>query len=81
MQARESAAGERKRLGKHWQQRLQRARYDVELAERRYQADDPENRLVAATLEKHWEDALCEERQLHEEHDRFLRETPPQLSR
>jgi hypothetical protein len=80
MQARESAAGERKRLGKHWQQRLQRARYDVELAERRYQAVDPENRLVAATLEKHWEDALCEERQLHEEHDRFLRETPPQLS-
>lgn len=80
MKARENAAQERKRLGKHWQQRLQRARYDVELAEQRYQAVDPENRLVASTLEKRWEEALREERQLQEEHERFLCETPPQLS-
>ena len=49
---------ERERLEKHWKQKLQRARYDVELAERRYQAVDPENRLVAATLERQWEDGL-----------------------
>lgn len=80
MKAREDAAQERKRLGKHWQQRLQRAHYDVELAERRYQAVDPENRLVASALEKRWEATLQEERQLQEEYDRFLCEAPPQLS-
>ncbi|MGH7120368.1 MAG: hypothetical protein ACREFP_15495, partial [Acetobacteraceae bacterium] len=62
------------------QQRSQRARYEVELAERRYQAVDPDNRLVAATLEKHWEEALHQERQLQEEYDRFVRETPLQLT-
>ena len=67
---------ERQRLQKHWQQRLQRARYDAELAERRYQAVDPENRLVAASLEKRWEDLLAQQQQLQEEYDRFTRETP-----
>ena len=71
---------ERQRLDKHWQQRRKRARYDVEMAERRYQAVDPENRLVASTLEKQWEKALSEERQVQEEYDRFLNETPLRLS-
>ncbi len=71
---------ERKRLEKHWQQRQKRARYDVELAERRYQAVDPENRLVAATLEKRWEELLGQERQLQEDYDRFAQETPLQLT-
>lgn len=71
---------ERNAVQKNWQQRLKRARYDVELAERRYQAVDPENRLVAATLEKRWEELLGKERQLQEEYDRFSRETPHQLT-
>jgi DNA invertase Pin-like site-specific DNA recombinase len=71
---------ERKRLEKHWQQRQKRARYDVELAERRYQAVDPENRLVAATLEKRWEELLGQERQLQEDYDRFVQQTPLQLT-
>jgi len=71
---------ERRRLEKHWQQRRQRARYDVELAERRYQAVDPDNRLVAATLEKRWEELLAQEKQLQEEYDRFVRQTPVSLS-
>lgn len=71
---------ERMRLEKHWQQRRQRARYDTELAERRYQAVDPENRLVAGTLEKRWEQLLVEEKQLEEEYDRFRSETPIRLS-
>ena len=37
---------------------LQQASYDASLAERRYAACDPENRLIAAQLEKHWEAAL-----------------------
>ena len=37
---------------------LQQARYDASLAERRYAACDPDNRLIAATLEKNWDAAL-----------------------
>jgi hypothetical protein len=67
---------ERQRLEKHWQQRLKRARYDAELAERRYQAVDPDNRLVAAGLERRWEELLGQQQQLQEEYDRFVRATP-----
>ena len=37
---------------------LQQANYDASLAERRYAACDPDNRLIAAQLEKAWEAAL-----------------------
>jgi DNA invertase Pin-like site-specific DNA recombinase len=37
---------------------LQQARYDATLAERRYAACDPDNRLIAAQLERNWEVAL-----------------------
>ena len=37
---------------------LQQARYEASLAERRYAACDPDNRLIAAQLEKNWETAL-----------------------
>lgn len=46
---------------------LQQARYEAQLAERRYAACDPDHRLIAAQLEESWEAALrrvqsCEER-------------------
>ena len=37
---------------------LQRLRYEVDLARRQYDLVDPENRLVAAELERRWESAL-----------------------
>ena len=37
---------------------LRQALYEAGLAERRYAACDPDNRLIAAQLEKNWEDAL-----------------------
>src|SRR3954453_21533869 len=37
---------------------LRQARYEASLAERRYAACDPDNRLIAAQLEKGWETAL-----------------------
>lgn len=43
---------------------LQQARYDASLAERRYAACDPDNRLIAAQLEKNWEIALRRARDL-----------------
>jgi DNA invertase Pin-like site-specific DNA recombinase len=50
-------------IGRQWQMRLERAEYEAALAERRYQEVDPSQRLVAATLERRWNDALlhCEE--------------------
>ncbi len=45
-------------LSRQWQMRLQRAQYEAQLAERRYQEVDPSNRLVAATLEQRWDEAL-----------------------
>jgi len=56
--------GERRRMA---DLELQQARYEASLAERRYAACDPDNRLIAAQLEKSWETALrrvaaCEER-------------------
>ncbi len=58
---------------------LQQARYEATLAERRYAACDPDHRLIAAQLEKSWEDALqrvrrCEQRL--EEFDRVQAEMP-----
>ena len=44
-------------IGTQWRMRIERARYDADLAERRYEAVDPDNRLIAATLEKRWNEA------------------------
>jgi hypothetical protein len=38
---------------------LEEARYQVRLAARRYEAVDPDNRLVAAELERRWNEALA----------------------
>jgi DNA invertase Pin-like site-specific DNA recombinase len=43
---------------------MQQARYEASLAERRYAACDPDNRLIAAQLEKNWERALRRVREL-----------------
>lgn len=42
----------------HWQIRLERARYEAERAERQFDAVEPENRLVARTLEQRWNEKL-----------------------
>ena len=43
---------------RQWHMRIERAEYEVALAERRYQECDPANRLVAGTLERRWNDAM-----------------------
>jgi hypothetical protein len=45
-------------IAAQWHRRIERARYEADLAERRYEVVDPANRLVAATLESRWNDAL-----------------------
>jgi DNA invertase Pin-like site-specific DNA recombinase len=58
---------ERAETRKQWELQLQRADYEVELARRRYEATDPENRLVASELEAHWEAELHRRDQLRRE--------------
>src|SRR5262249_60687945 len=43
---------------KHWRLGVERASYVASLAERRYRAVDPDNRLVALGLERAWEESL-----------------------
>ena len=47
-------------ISRQWQMRLERAEYEAALAERRYQEVDPSQRLVAATLERRWNEALLQ---------------------
>jgi hypothetical protein len=41
-----------------WKMRLQRAQYEADLAQRRYEQVDAANRLVAASLESRWNESL-----------------------
>ena len=43
-----------------WRLQVERARYETERTERRYRSVEPENRLVARTLEAEWESRLSE---------------------
>jgi hypothetical protein len=43
---------------KHWRLGVERASYAASLAERRYRAVDPDNRLVARGLDREWEESL-----------------------
>ena len=72
MQVADDLEAERGRVQTQWQQRLERVHYDAERAARQYQAVEPENRLVARTLEQHWEAALTAEAQLKADYARFL---------
>ena len=47
-------------------QQVERLRYQAHLAERQYNRVDPDNRLIAAELERRWEMALRELRQAEE---------------
>jgi len=59
-----------------WKMRLQRAEYEASLAQRRYEQVDPNNRLVAGTLEQHWNDALIELQDVQDQIDRLKQQSP-----
>ena len=58
-----------------WRMRIDRARYDADLAERRHEAVDPGNRLIASTLERRWNEALQRLAQLEQELADFEKRT------
>jgi len=54
-------------LHEQWKLRLESAHYAARLAQRRYQQVDPDNRLVARSLEREWEANLREVERLETE--------------
>jgi DNA invertase Pin-like site-specific DNA recombinase len=80
-QALKSQAEITQQAGQAHEQQLERLRYQAALAQRQYYKVDPDNRLVAAELEKRWEAALVA---LQEAENRFTlhqqnSEKPPLL--
>ncbi len=71
---------ERTRLHEQWRQRVERARHETERARRQYQAVEPENRLVARTLETAWETALRQAESIEEDYARFCATQPSRLT-
>ena len=80
LRAAEQCERERAALDRQWQLRLERAAQAVDRAFRQYNAVEPENRLVARTLERSWEEALLAHRSLEEEYHRFRQAQPVRLS-
>ncbi|MGO8930009.1 MAG: zinc ribbon domain-containing protein [Limisphaerales bacterium] len=67
-------------LDHQWQLKIQRAEYEGQLAQRRFEEVDPANRLVAATLEQRWEHALRELEGLRQQYRQYQEKQTPPLS-
>ena len=57
-----------------WRMRIERAEYEASLAQRRYEEVDPSNRLVAATLERRWNNALVKVEDIKQEYSQQQRQ-------
>jgi DNA invertase Pin-like site-specific DNA recombinase len=53
---------------RQWQLRLERVQYEADVARRRFVAVEPENRLVARSLERDWNEKLAEVERLQREY-------------
>lgn len=67
-------------LERQWTLRRERARYEAERARRQYDAVEPENRLVARSLEQVWEEKLRALEAVEQDHTRWQRAEPLVLS-
>ena len=67
---------EGRQLERQWTLRRERARYEAERARRQYDAVEPENRLVARSLERAWEEKLRVVDAIEQEHARWRLQEP-----
>lgn len=67
---------ESRQLERQWALRRERARYEAERARRQYDAVEPENRLVARSLERAWEEKLRAVEEIDRQHARWQSEEP-----
>jgi hypothetical protein len=61
-------------MERQWSLKRERARYDAERARRQYDAVEPENRLVARSLERVWEERLRRADQIEQDYHTWRRE-------
>lgn len=61
-------------LERQWTLKRERARFEADRARRQYDAVEPENRLVARSLERLWEDKLRRAEEVERQHDAWQRE-------
>jgi DNA invertase Pin-like site-specific DNA recombinase len=80
LEAEKSSQAEQQTALQQWRLQVERARYEAERAERRYRQVEPENRLVARTLELEWEKRLTELRAAEAELLRKEQETKIDLT-
>jgi DNA invertase Pin-like site-specific DNA recombinase len=57
-----------RQVAQQWQRQIERAHYEADLARRRYRSVDPDNRLVARSLEREWNEKLAEVEKLEREY-------------
>jgi DNA invertase Pin-like site-specific DNA recombinase len=69
-----------RQVERQWRLRLERARYEADLARRRFLAVEPENRLVARNLERDWNEKLAAIEQLEREQAALSVGAAPRLS-
>jgi uncharacterized protein YndB with AHSA1/START domain len=67
-------------LEQQWRLRLERARFEAERAHRQYDTVEPDNRLVARNLERHWETKLRAVEALERDYEQWRCQHPPTLS-
>lgn len=67
MAALEQVEARQRQLEQQWQLRIERTQYEADLARRRFMAVDPDNRLVARSLERDWNEKLAAVQQLERE--------------
>ena len=65
---------ETRAMERQWSLKRERARFDAERARRQYDAVEPENRLVARSLERAWEERLRRADQIEQEYNTWRRE-------
>jgi excisionase family DNA binding protein len=80
LQAIETRASDAGELRRQVELALTQARYEAELARRQYGAVDPDNRLVAAELERRWNERLTEVQRLEERLAEIVASRPASLS-
>ena len=71
---------ENRAMERQWSLKRERARYDAERARRQYDAVEPENRLVARSLERIWEERLRRADQIEQEYNTWRREQTVSIS-
>ena len=67
-------------LDRQWKHRIEAARYEAEKAARRFKRVEPENRLVARTLEREWNAHLEELERLEKDYAEVKRKPPFELT-